>query len=480
MTEAAPLSFAQLRMWLFAQLEPASSHYNQLRVTRWRGPLQVPALERALSELIARYDVLRARFWSDEGGVFQRAADATPVTIPVEAVEWSPPETAEKAAARRALAVGGQPFDLERGLLVRAVLLRLQPTEHHLVLVVHHIASDEMSARLLLQELCALYAAHCAGDRPLLPLSTRQYAEYAARQQERVGTRAEAEDLSYWREQLRGAPPLLQLPTDRPRPARASYEGGEVGFHLPAPTVDRIASLCRSERVSPFMVLLAAFQAVLARWSSRTDLIVGVPIAGRTEVELERAIGCFANTLVLRTDASGDPSLRDLLRRARAAVLDGLAHQELPFERLVQDLHPARNPAYHPVFQVLFVLRDFSPLELAAPGMEIEYLPTGDRGRALVDLGLEVDRTRTGYRVELTYNATLFDRSTVERLGTDFLAVLEAMLEDPAVRLSQLPAPLGVLPVGDAQATARALAVLEQLSEEEVKRLLAEAGESPA
>jgi len=253
-----------------------------------------------------------------------------------------------------------------------------------------------------------------------------------------------------------------------------------VGFRLPAPTVDRIASLCRSERVSPFTVLFGAFQAVLVRWSSRTDLIVGVPIAGRTEVELERAIGCFANTLVLRTDASGDPSLRDLLRHTRAAVLDGLAHQELPFERLVQDLHPVRNPAYHPVFQVLFVLRDFPPLDLAAPGMEIEYLPTGDRGRALVDLGLEVDRTRMGYDGEFTYNATLFDRSTVERLGADFLAVLDAMLEDPAVRLSELPALSGVLPAGEADATARVLAVLERLSEDDVQRLLADAGDPHA
>jgi len=467
-------------MWLFAQLEPGSSHYNQLRVTRWSGPLQVPALERALSELIRRYEVLRARFWSEDGGVFQRAGEAAPVTIPVEELEGELPQSREKAAARRAHAIAGQPFDLERGPLVRAVLLRLQPQEHHLVLVVHHIASDEVSARLLLRELTKLYTAYLQGTGPVVAPGTGQYADYAARQQERVGTPTEADDLSYWQARLRGAPPLLELPTDRTRPARASYEGGEVGFQLPATTVERLGALCQRERVTPFMVLFTVFAAVLARWSSRTDLIIGVPIAGRAEVELEDAIGCFANTLVMRTDASGDPTLREMLRRVRAAVLDGLAHQELPFERLVQELHPVRSPRYHPVFQVMFVLRDFPPLDLAAPGVAIEYLPTADRGRALVDFALELDRTRQGYSGEFAYNATLFERSTVERLGADYLAVLDAMLEDPELRLSRLPVLSGSPREAGSDATARALAVLERLSEEDVQRLLADAGEPPA
>jgi hypothetical protein len=480
MAHPAPLSHAQLRMWLFAQLEPASPLYHQVRVIRWSGPLDVSALERALSELLRRHEVLRAQVWLEEGGAFQRAGEATPLTMPVEDLAWSPPETREGAAARRARSVAQQPFDLRQGPLVRAVLLRLGPTEHHLVLVIHHIASDEWSARLLIQELCKLYSAYVAGNPPLLPHPTRQFAEYVVRQQKRLQTPEEEEDLAYWRERLQGAPPLLQLPTDRPRPAQASYEGGEVCFRLPAATLERLAALGRRERVTLFMTLFAAFQAVLCRWSSQTDLLVGVPIAGRTQLDLEEVVGCFANTLVLRTDLAGDPSFRDLLRRIRGVVIDGLAHQELPFERLVQELRPVRSVNYHPLFQVLFNVRDFPPLNLTSPGMEIELLPTDDRGRAFVDLAMELDRARDGYAGVFAFNANLFDRPTVERLAAEYLAGLDTVLDDPDVRLGHLPGLSGGRHESEDEATTRALAVLERLSDDDVRRLLAHnAGDPP-
>jgi aspartate racemase len=468
-------------MWLFAQLEPDSSLYHQIRVIRWSGPVDLPALERSFSTLVRRHEVLRARFSFDEGGAYQTVGEELPLTIPVQDVRRSAGETQEAAAIRDALAVVARPFDLQQGPLVRAVLLRLGPAEHHLVLVLHHLATDGWSARLLLRELCALYTAEVTGAPARLAETTNRFADYVVRQQEWLQTPAAQTDLSYWREQLRGAAPLMELPLDRARPPEAAYQGAQVTFHLPTPTVERLRLLGRSERVTVFMILFAAFQATLSRWTASTDLVIGIPVAGRNLLEWEHVVGCFTNTLVLRTDLSGDPSFRELLRRVRAVVLEGLAHQEFPFERLVQELRPARSRNHHPLFQVLFNLLDFPPPELTVPGVEIEMVPVEELGRAYVDVSMAVERTRDGYAGVVGYDAGLFHRPTVERLTADYLAVLDTVWADPAMRLSRLPVASDATHAAEDDATARALALLERLSEDDVRRLLADAaGDRPS
>ncbi len=439
-TGSAPLSYAQERMWFLNQMEPGSTVYSGVRATRWTGPLDRVALERTVGELLRRHEVLRTRFPLRSGGPVQEVEPAGPYELPL--VDLSSPHPAAAMAEARSwlLAASRRPFELTRETPFRASLLRLGENDHVLALTIHHIAFDRWSRSILRRELGLLYTAFAAGRIDPLPDPPLQYQDFAEWQRERMRSDSVAVALEYWRGRLAGAPAVLRLPSDHPRQASASSLGRQDGFTLPDALVERLGELARRERVTLFMVLLTAFKALLARMTGQSDLVVGVPIAGRTRVELSGLIGCFTNTLVLRSDASGDPTFRELLGRVRNVALDGYAHQDLPFERLVRELHPERKLGQHPLFQVLFNYLDFPPERIAPPGMQIEDLDVASE-TALVDLGVEIRRAGRTLTCSITGNAALFEASTISRLAQAYRAALEALVADPESRISALPDP---------------------------------------
>ncbi len=434
----APLSFAQLRMWFFAQLEPQSALYNSIRATRWRGALDVGALERSLAEVVRRHEVLRARFCMTAAGVVQEVAAPEPFHLPVVDLTDLAPSEQEEECQSRLIAESRRPFDLARGPLFRVLLVRLTPVEHVLMVVVHHIATDAWSARILLRELIALYQAFVGGDRSPLAEPMIQYQDYARWQREQAHGRGFQRELAYWKERLSGVPPVLELSTVRSRAATDDHEDHRLSFELPADLVEGFTALARQERATLFMTLLAAFKVLLWRYTGQADLVVGVPVAGRTRVEFEDALGCFTNTLVLRTDLTGEPSFRELLRRVRAGTVGGYAHQDLPFEKLVEELRPERSVHYHPLFQVMFNFRDFPAVTHQVPGLQIEEVAV-PRGNALVDLALRMDRRGSGLSGQLAYNPRLFDAGAIQRMVEQYRLLLRSVASDPEQKVSRLP-----------------------------------------
>jgi amino acid adenylation domain-containing protein len=434
---AAPLSFAQSRWWFLGQLErDAAPLHNWIRATRWSGPLNIPLLGRSLEEVVRRHQALRTRFLNQDGDPVQEPAPAGPFPLPVIDLSSLPAAEREEEAGRLAAQELLEPFDLEGGRLLRASLLRLGSEEHVLVLVIHHITSDGWSMQLLLRELVTLYSAFAGGHPCPLPELPIQYADYARWQRSHFQGSTLESELTYWREQLRGAPPALELPSDRPRPTVRTYAGAQQSFMLPGSLVEALTTLARRERASLFMVLLAAFKVLLWRYTGQTDLVVGVPTAGRTRVELEGLIGCLANALVLRTDLAGDPSFRQVLARVRTVALGAYAHQELPFEKLVEELQPERSPSHHPIFQVMFNFRDFPPAMGEIAEVRLEDIKV-ERGTALFDLSLAVVRGSGGITCGFGYSTDLFDPATVARLGSHYRALLESAVAEPDRRLSE-------------------------------------------
>jgi amino acid adenylation domain-containing protein len=383
-----------------------------------------------------RHQTLRTRVLSENGEPVQAPAPAGPLPLPVTDLSSLPPAARDDQARRLAAQELLKPFDLAGGRLLRAALLRLGAEEYVLVLAIHHITSDGWSMQLLLRELATLYADFAAGRPSPLPEPPIQYADYARWQRNHFQGATLESELIYWRERLRGAPAVLELPSDRPRPAVQTYAGAQLSILLPVGLVDALTALARRERASLFMVLLAAFKALLWRYTGQTDLVVGVPTAGRTRVELESLIGCLANALILRTDLAGDPSFREVLARVRTVALGAYAHQELPFEKLVEELQPERNARHHPVFQVMFNFRDFPPAMGEIPGVQVEDMKV-ERGTALFDLSLALVRGPEGITCGLGYSTDLFDAATVARLGSHYRALLESAVADPDRRLSE-------------------------------------------
>src|SRR5215218_251271 len=360
-----PLSFAQLRMWLLDRLEPGATAYNLAFAWRLRGPLDASALERAVAEIVRRHETLRTRVELREGEPVQVVDPFAGWTLPV--VDRPIPESDREAEYQRlATEEMARPMDIEAGPLFRATLVRAADDDALFLWTVHHAMSDGWSTGVFDRELKALYEAFAAGrESPLAPLPL-QYGDYAAGQRERLSGEALRVEAQWWKDQLAGAPALLELPTDRPRPAARSDRGETFGFELPEDVGARVEALARREGASAFMVLLAAFQAVLSRWSGQDDVLVGTPIANRPTPEVEGLIGYFANTLVLRGDLSGDPSFRALLARVRETTLGAYDHQELPFEKLVEELNPERSLSHTPLFQVAFVLQNLGAASAGA------------------------------------------------------------------------------------------------------------------
>jgi amino acid adenylation domain-containing protein len=419
-----PLSFAQERLWFLENLAPGRGLYNMPVRHRLEGPVDADSLRLALAAVVARHEALRARYHEVDGAPVQEVMPPWPVELPVVAVA----DDAEAAAWLAAEA--WRPFDLARGPLVRAALLRRSEGEHLLALNVHHSVGDGWSWGLLLRDLSDAYGAALRGDDPHLPPLELQYADFAAWQRGWLaGERLEAQ-LAYWRRALEDAPAVLELPADRPRAPSPANRGALLPFALTAGLTRRVHALAAREGATLFMTLLAAFQAVLARWSGQRDVVVGSPIAGRHHGEAEEIAGFFVNTLPLRARLEGDPTFRALLAQVRRTTLDGYAHQDLPFERMVEELRVERTLSHTPVFQVLFGLQNMPHAALRLEGVRAEELEVNPRA-AKFDLSVELREADGRVTGGIEYDADLFDAATVERLAGHFRLLLEAVCADP-------------------------------------------------
>ncbi|HWB39807.1 MAG TPA: condensation domain-containing protein, partial [Gemmatimonadales bacterium] len=398
----APLSFAQQRLWFLEQLYPGTPLHNMSRLVRLSGALDVEVLRRSLDAIVARHEALRTTITASDGIPAQIVSAPSGVALEITDLQELPEPEREPEARRLVAEEARHPFDLTRGPLFRATLLRLGPTEHLLLLSMHHIISDGWSRGVLSRELTVFYEAFATGFPAALPELPIQYADYAVWQRERLqGERLERE-LGYWRKQLRGAPPALELPTDFPRPPMRSTRGAREARLLPARLCDELRALSQREGVTLFATILAAFQTLLARYSGQDDILVGSPIAGRTRVETEGLIGFFVNTLVLRTDLSGDPTFRELLRRVRQVTLGAYDHPEIPFEQLVEELQPERDMSRTPIFQVALALQNLPDPKLELPGLTLR-LETPGSGTAKFDLTLVIFEAGASLRAEVEY-----------------------------------------------------------------------------
>ncbi|MCX5505106.1 amino acid adenylation domain-containing protein [Streptomyces sp. NBC_00053] len=433
-----PLSFAQQRLWFLDRLTPDSAEYLVPTVLRVRGALDVPALGTALSGLVARHEVLRTAFPADDNGTPRQAISA-PWPVEVTVHDLRTETDAETRAGEVLRTEATRPFDLEAGRLLRADVVRLADDDHFLLLTVHHIASDGWSSGILARELRDLYAAAVAGREATLPELLIQYADFAAWQREQLSGDLLERQLAYWRERLARVTPL-ELPTDHQRPAQPSSGGDVVTFSVPSEVTQALRATASGQGASLFMALLSLFQIVLARYCRQDDIAVGTPVAGRNRAETEDLIGFFVNTLVLRTDLSGDPAFTELLDRVKDTALGAYDHQDLPFERLVEELAPDRDPSRNPLFQTMFVLQ--APGSTEAQAWELAGTRTEpveiERGVAKFDLTLTAVESADGLRAVLEYRTDLFERATIERLAGHFATLAASVAAAPGARLSEL------------------------------------------
>jgi amino acid adenylation domain-containing protein len=432
-----PLSFAQERLWFLDRLEPGSAFYNIPAALRLSGALDRPAMERALGEIVRRHEALRTVFTEAQGSPAQTVAPFGGWVLPVEDVSHLGEAERDAEAARRAAADAARPFDLAAGPLFRAELLRLAEDDHVLLLCMHHAVGDAWSLEVLFRELSVLYGAFCEGGESPLPELPVQYADHAVWQRRVLQGEVLERQLAWWRERLAEAPPLLELPTDRPRPALQTYRGASERIDLPADLLERLQALGRSEGATLFMVLLGAFQVLLSKYAGSEDVVVGSPIAGRTRGEVEGLIGLFLNTLVLRVELDGEPSFREALRRVREATLGAYEHQEVPFERLVEELQPERSLSHAPLFQVMFVLQEPAGAGGGLPGLELRRVSAAGR-TSKFDLTLALARHPGGLAGSLEYASDLFDRDTARRMLAHFARVLEQVAADADAPVSRL------------------------------------------
>ncbi|HBL30033.1 MAG TPA: non-ribosomal peptide synthetase, partial [Acidobacteria bacterium] len=441
-----PLSFAQQRLWFLDQLEPDSPLYNMPVALRLEGPLDAALLTLCLGETVRRHEVLRTSYAAPEGSPVQVIQPAAPFFLPLVDLAGLPEREREAQALTLAEEEAARPFDLTRSPLLRCVLLRLAPQDHLAALTMHHMAGDGWSMGILVREVAALYAAFAARRPSPLAELPLQYADFAVWQRSWLHGEALDGEISFWRRQLAGLPPLLELPTDRPRPAEQTFRGRTRPFQLPAGLARQAEALGRGAGATLFMVVLAGFQALLARYSGQDDVAVGSPVAGRNREEIEGLIGFFVNTLVLRGDLTGfppgdragGPSFRDLVGRVRETALAAWLHQEVPFEKLVEELAPERSLAHAPLFQVMLVLQN-APVE--SPEIQgLRLQPAGGAGTtAKFDLTVSLEGHDGGLNGLAEHAADLFDGTTVDRLIGCFERLLEAAVSRPDEAVWSLP-----------------------------------------
>jgi len=387
-------------------------------------------LEASLREVIRRHEVLRTRFALRDGEAEQVIEAQVEFKLAVEDLSGLEREAAERAVQELARAEAQQGFDLNTGPMLRAKLLRLNASEHVLLLTMHHIVSDGWSLGVLVKEIGTLYQAYAQGESSPLAELPVQYADYAVWQREYLQGEVLEQQLSYWRTQLAGAAPVLELPTDRPRPQFQTFNGSVLSFDLPVELSEKLMALSRREGATLFMTLFAAFVMVLQRNTGQEDIVVGTSIANRNRQETEHLLGCFFNQLALRVNLSGDPTFRELLRRVRECCLQAYAHQDVPFEKLLETLKPERNPGYFPIFQVMFILQNATGTTLEIPGLKLSPLET-QTAVTRVDLALMMEEGPCGLKGVLEYNTDLFDPATIVRFKEQLEATLEGIVKDP-------------------------------------------------
>ena len=427
--DRVPLSFAQQRLWLVERLGGLGSTYHMPSALRLDGPLDVRALERSLAEVVRRHDSLRTRFVEIDGEPAQIIDAADGWSLGQIDLSHFGAGPADAEAERLAAEDARREFDLHNGPLFRARLLRLQAERHVLLVNMHHMIADGWSRGVLIREVSTLYMAALRGEAAVLPELPVQYADYALWQRERPQAELLQRQLCYWKQQLLGAPAALDLPTDQARPPVQSFRGATVPIHIPSQLVTALSRLGRRHEATLYMVLLAAFNVLLSRYSGQHDIVVGTPVAGRTP-EVEGLIGFFVNTLVMRNDLSGEPSFTELLRRVQRTALQAYEHQEVPFEKLVEELRPPRDLSRQPMFQVSLSLQNMPREDLVLESLRISAL-ADERPNAKFDLSFDLFEAEDGLRGSIEYAVDLFERRTVERIAAHFGGLLQAIDADP-------------------------------------------------
>ena len=432
-----PLSYPQRMFWLLEKLEPGVPAYNLLRAFRMEGQLDVDALQKAFDFLLRRHDVLRTYFGECDGELNQYVRDDVGIDLVRHDLSSLPPSKSETGILTIASEQAQRPFDLEQPPLFRLSLVHLSPEKHVLILVTHHIIVDGWSMSILFKEIAQYYAQLVVGQQPHTTKLPLQYIDFALWQQRALTEEALQEDVEYWREQLRGSPALLQIPSDHPRPAAQSHYGSIESFTINEGLTRRIKQVCADEGVTLYIGLLAAFEVLLRRYTGTDDIAVGSPVAGRNDPDLADLIGCFVNTLVIRCDLSGNPSFQNLLRQTRATTLGALAHQNLPFERLLAKLKCERTRSYTPLFQIMFILQNTPKQVVRLPGLVIEEMEL-DSGLAKFDLTLEIVEQDEGLYCQFEYSADLFVQSAIRRMALHFQNIILSAVENPTWPISKL------------------------------------------
>ncbi|MGH9943004.1 MAG: non-ribosomal peptide synthetase [Pyrinomonadaceae bacterium] len=434
----SPLSFAQQRLWFLDQLEPNSDLHNIQKVLRLKGSLDLPALERSLTEIVRRHEALRTTFTAYAGQPSQIVSENPAFGVSFVDLSTEAESESENRAMQLAAEEARRPFNLAKDVMLRAAVFRLSAEEHLLVLVLHHISSDGWSLEILFRELSALYEGFVSNAPCVLSPLPIQYADFAVWQREWLQGATLENQSAYWMERLADAPALSELPTDRPRPSVQTYRGARHTMMLTKRLHESLKILSRREGATLFMTLLAAFQTLIARYTNQTDVIVGAPIAGRNRVETEHLIGFFVNTLALRTDLAGDPTFRELLGRVKETALGAYTHQDLPFEKLIEKLQPERHSNRPPLFQNMLGFQNTPPSAPKLYGLEVTLVVLSGE-TAKFDLSLFVFEEQGGMRCVAEYNTDLFDSATIRRLLNHFEVLLEGIIIAPERRLSELP-----------------------------------------
>jgi hypothetical protein len=430
-----PQSFAQQRIWYVEQVVPGTSMYNMPECARLQGHIDVAILRRSLNAIVSRHEAWRTTFATVRGLPVQKVAAGAQAALTVEGVDAHDHD--REAEARMRLArYADLPFDLERGPLVRMHLLNLDPTDHFLMLNVHHMVSDGWSTGVFMAEFAEFYTAFKEGKEPRLAELPIQYGDFAVWQREYWCGQRYDELMSYWEKELTGLRPI-SLPLDRDRPNTPDDSGNFKLLEVSRCLTDRLKSLANAHNTTLFIVLSSAFKAVLHRLSGHTDISLGVPVAGRGRVELESLIGLFANTVVLRTDLSDDPTFVELLDREKRTALNAYTYQDAPFERLVERLRPERDPWRNPLFQIMFILQNTPMPMIHLPGISMELIATGTRS-VKFDLVFELYETDHGLRGWAGYLCCLFDEGTIDRLLSCYQMFLEDVVKDPERRISEV------------------------------------------
>ena len=436
--QSAPLSYAQERMWILDKLEPGNPAYNRPLNIRITGSLNLAALEKSINEIVRRHEIFRTSFPTVDGQPMQVIAPSLTVNLPIVELSHLSINEREKEIDRIAIEAAQQKFELSQLPVIKAKLLHLSETENILLLTMHHIIFDGWSVAVLLKELIAHYEAFVkVEESPLSPLPI-QYADLAIWQRQRLQGEVLESQLAYWKQQLGGSLPVLELPTDRLRSPVQTFRGAKQDLLLPKHLSESLKELSLRAEVTLFMTLLAAFQILLYRYTGEEDIIVGTPIAGRDRLETENLIGVFINTLVLRCHLDATSTFREFLSQVRQVALEAFAHQELPFEKLVEELQPERNLSHTPIFQVLFQLRNLPKASLTAAGITLEECKF-ERGIAAFDLTLDIIETSKGLVCSFEYNRDLFDAATIERMAGHFQVLLEGIVTNPQQPIFQLP-----------------------------------------